>query len=190
MTTSDALPRVAWGIDAEWAFAQHVPHSPPVFWPYVTGTPDVKWSDADIAAVHAGLVIRVDQGFGTATNFNADEFDIEARALSVFQAGEIAAGRAQHSIVTRFYGGWDTYAKVSAELASMGLLRNVWWRIADWDLNEQMATAALVNNVYAVQWASPTSNPRTLIPGTDVTLKTANADLSVALTAPLTWRTA
>ena len=34
--------------------------------------------------------------------------------------------------------------------------------------------------VKAVQWASPSSNPGTLVPGTGLTLTQANCDLSVA----------
>lgn len=188
MTPQTAAPITAWGIDAESSSAVHVPKHVPVFWPYITGTPDVIWSPTQIATVDAGLVITVDQGYDRINPLLPDEFDVEAHAITTQQAAAIALARADARKITRFYGTWATMADVSEELAFQELLRNVWWRISDWNLDEEMAKSALVNNVYAVQWASPTSNPHTLIPGTNTTLAAGNADLSVAIVTNIAWR--
>lgn len=177
-----------WGIDATWANAQHIPHGVPAIWPYTTGTADVKWPNGSWADVKAHQVIRVDQGFHSASPFDADEFDIEAGAWTVRAIADVVARREERSMITRLYGGWDKYGLVSEELAAAEMFGNVYWRIADWNLSEQEAALALGFNVYAVQWASPTSNPATIIPGTSTSLKTANADLSVVLQTALHWR--
>lgn len=65
-------------------------------------------------------------------------------------------------------------------LAGLGGRYTLWW-VADWSLSEEQATRRLGGSVVAVQYASPTSNPGTLLPGTGMTLKEANADLSVTL---------
>ncbi|MGP0047848.1 MAG: hypothetical protein ACLPZR_03225, partial [Solirubrobacteraceae bacterium] len=60
---------------------------------------------------------------------------------------------------------------------------------ADWNLSEAEATARLGTDlgngaiIASIQFASPTSNPDTVIPGTSITLAQANADLSVTLDA-------
>lgn len=53
--------------------------------------------------------------------------------------------------------------------------------VADWSLSQAAATVFLEQNADtdAVQWASPTSNPRTLVPGTSKTLAELNCDLNV-----------
>ena len=64
--------------------------------------------------------------------------------------------------------------------------------LADWNLNETEATALLGTDygglrVEMVQWASPSSNPNTILPGTNYTLKNAGCDLSVAIPFS-TWK--
>ena len=70
----------------------------------------------------------------------------------------------------------------------MGLGRSVFYRIADWNLSEHLAGLAAYGDVYAGQWASPTSNPNTVIPGTNHTLATANVDLNVVLLENTGWQ--
>lgn len=177
-----------WGIDTTWANAHHIPPRPPAIWPYTTGTADIRWPANSWAELHAGQVIRVDQGFHTAGPFDAEEFDIEAGAWNADKIVPVVAERETRKLITRLYGGWDKYGQVSELLAEAELFANVYWRIADYNLSEQEAALTLGHNVYAVQWASPQSNPHTVIPGTSVTLRSANADLSVVLATPLAWR--
>jgi hypothetical protein len=57
--------------------------------------------------------------------------------------------------------------------------------VADWSLSEAEAAKILTTSgdypVVAVQWASPTSNPNTLVPGSHLTLSEANVDLSITV---------
>ena len=75
-------------------------------------------------------------------------------------------------------------AGVQAAVATADLTRVQYW-LADWSLNEAEAEARLQPNldggIVAVQWASPSSNPRTLVPGSSLTLAEANVDLSVTV---------
>jgi hypothetical protein len=85
----------------------------------------------------------------------------------------------------------DLAENVNALLADgLDLARVVFW-VADWNLDQTQASArcgtqsfasaahgTVKINVGAVQWASPKSNPDTLLPGTKLTLKAANVDLS------------
>ena len=188
MTTPPRIPSNTWGADCESVNYVHLPQHLPVLWPYLTGTADVIWSSAQVAHVAPNQVIWVDQGFQEVSPLKPDEFDIEAGAIPVGKVPAIVITRQEHRQITRLYGTWGTYAQVKEELAYQEALANVWWRISDWNLSEAAARAALLGDVYAVQWASPTSNPNTRLPGTPRTLLTAGADLSVMLTAPLTWR--
>jgi hypothetical protein len=57
--------------------------------------------------------------------------------------------------------------------------------VANWSLSEAEAARLLTTSgdypVVAVQWASPTSNPNTPVPGSTRTLAEANVDLSVTV---------
>ena len=63
----------------------------------------------------------------------------------------------------------------------------MFFRIADWNLDQHLADLELHADVYAGQWASPTHNPATLVPGTHLTLADAKADLSVVLRMSTGW---
>jgi hypothetical protein len=87
------------------------------------------------------------------------------------------------------YGTDSTLAAVKAALDAAGPAGwysghvNVW--LADWNLSESGAAVLIGTLIHgmtcvAVQWASPTSNPRTIVPGGTATLQQANVDLSVA----------
>jgi hypothetical protein len=61
---------------------------------------------------------------------------------------------------------------------------NVKWWLADWNLSEAAALDYLGTHpdTVAVQWASPTENPNTVVPGTGGrTIRGLNVDLSVGL---------
>lgn len=92
----------------------------------------------------------------------------------------IAAG---HGPATAYISAASVNA-AHARVVAEGIANNVWWWIADWSLTEQQARGRLTGKVVAVQYASPTSNPGTRVPGTQLTLQEAGADLSVALA---TW---
>ena len=185
--TNPPLAVYSWGADTTAANAHKLPDSLPVIWPYVTGTPGVQWTADQIRDFPRSQVIRVNQGYENDDPFHGDEFDIETGAWNTANIIEVVAARRAHQWSTRLYGTYDTYASVIAALAAQGLRRSVFWRIADWDLTAHLADAELWGDVYAGQWASPASNPRTPLPGTVLTLAEAGADLNVIIRESTAW---
>jgi hypothetical protein len=84
--------------------------------------------------------------------------------------------------------GWYSFIYISQanlsaveEAVSKAGLKKVQYWVANWNLSEAEATAQLGGDIVAIQWASPSSNPTTLMPGSDKTLADANVDLSVTI---------
>ena len=177
-----------WGADCMGEHSDNLPAAMGVVWAYNTGTPGIPWSVEQRARFDHAHLYTVDQGFGSKTPFDADEFDLEARAWTVPELVQVAAARAEKRWSTRIYCSRIPYAMMSGALAAAGLLHlPVFFRIADWSLNEAQARAQLGGNVYAIQWASPSSNPATLLPGTQLTLEEAQADLNVVRLMNTGW---
>jgi hypothetical protein len=179
-------------IDAIRTSAHNIPPGTPKVAGYVTGSGVVPWTAAEWALFpHAGHV-RIDQSPSLAefARGNAAVADIEGMAGTVTAFvpavhARIAAG-AQWSTI---YGTDGTIAAVAVELEKSG--SHGWYYghvdcwLADWNLNEHQAAALAGTQVHgltcrAVQWASPSSNPGTLVPGSHLTLAAAGVDLSVA----------
>ena len=178
-----------WGADATGEHADNLPAAMGVAWAYKTGTPGIPWSPDQVDRIAAsGHVYTIDQGFGSKGPFDADEFDLEARAWTVPELIDVIAARAEKRWSTRIYCSKIPYGMMMGALAAAGLLHlPVFFRIADWSLSEEQARATLGGNVYAKQWASPTSNPQTLVPGTDLTLEQAQCDLNVVRLMNTGW---
>jgi hypothetical protein len=176
-----------WGADCPGENAPSLPASVPVIWPYVTGPPSIKWTPANIGRFTHSKIILVDQGFESRSPFDADEFDVESGAWTIEEISGIIAERRTRRWSTRLYGTWGTYGATKEVLAARGTGQSVFWRIADWDLNQHYADLELHGDVYAGQWASPSSNPDTILPGTHLTLAEANADLNVILNINTGW---
>ena len=177
-----------WGADAMAEHADKLPGAMGVVWVYGTGTPGIPWSAEQRARFDHAHVYVIDQGFGSKGAFDADEFDLEARAWTVPELIDVAAARAERQWSTRIYCSKIPYGMMMGALAAGGLLHlPVFFRIADWSLSEEQARATLGGNVYAKQWASPTSNPQTLVPGTELTLEQAQCDLNVVRLMNTGW---
>ncbi len=153
---------------------------------YVTGSGGIQWSGAQLAA-HPG-VVRIDQSpsLGVFAGGGADVADVETGAGTpgAFAAAvkvRLALGHPGGTI----YGSDSFLAAAGAALSAAGLAGHADCWLADWNLNLASASALVGQQrhgmtIRAVQWASPTSNPRTMLPGTSVTLAQANVDLSAA----------
>lgn len=180
----------AWGFDCTASSVQSLAKTAPdAIWPYVTGSPDIAWTQEQINGFPGARVYRVNQGYnqGPGEALNGDEFDMEAGAWTMSALLSIITARRMVEWSTRVYATWANYGPMKEELAQAGIGKSVWWRIADWNLSEHMADLELHGDVYAGQWASPTSNPTTLVPGTAISLAEANADLNVALRMSTGW---
>lgn len=156
---------------------------------YVTGLGDVPWSQADFNRFPTIRKVRIAQGAGIAPSLQSfDVLDVEAGAITPQNAALTIRDRVNAGIQwTTVYGSDNTLAQVTAEVRKLG--ESVWnghvnYWLANWNLNEVEAAALIDTEVHgasvvAVQWASPTSNPRTLVPGGSMTLQEANIDISV-----------
>lgn len=156
---------------------------------YVTGTPDIEWTDADWARFPNSGHVRIDQGHGNLLIDGVDAYDVEFGALSPSMMPDIVKQRigAGHQWTTIYAG----HAKLQAcRLALEQAGQHGWYYghvdawLADWNLTQAQAQALLGHELYgltvrAVQWASPTSNPDTPVPWSSTTLKAAQVDLSV-----------
>lgn len=127
---------------------------------YVTGGPGIIWTPGEIAAYRlAGFtVVTIDQRAGPAVLANVA--DVERGAKTPAQAIVEAES------LLDFGGEYTIY--VSA--ANLSTVQEAWAR-----------TGREAGRIVAWQWASPTSNPDTIV-ADGVTIRQANCDLSVTLT--------
>jgi hypothetical protein len=179
-------------IDSIHANVGNIPARTPRVAGYVTGTPDIQWTAHDWARFPRSGKAPIDQSPELAAYASSDAMiaDIEPQAGTVPAYVEACRQRLHARQPLCFYCSQSTVAEVSAALVNAEIpLGNCWVWIANWNLSQAEADALLGTTVsgvkvLAVQWASPTSNPRTLVPGSTLTLAEANVDLSV--TRP-TW---
>lgn len=159
---------------------------PAVLGGYVTGTPDIDWPAGfwTELAGHTGL-FRFDQspGLNLFTGGAADCADVEAGAATI----EAAISSAVHREKDHGWYSWIYFSRSQLEharqLAADAGLKKVRYVVADWSMNLAAASAFLAANpdTSAVQWASPSSNPGSTVPGTSRTLADLDVDLSVTV---------
>lgn len=162
---------------------------------YVTGSGGIAWDAEDWSQVPNAVKVRIDQSPDGHAALSSDVLDVENGAATPATAvawvkARIAAGITWSTI----YGSADKLGSVHAALEAAGphgwYFGHVYAWLADWNLNEQQASAMLGQQasgltIVAVQWASPTSNPNTPVPGdpTGKTLAQANIDISATADA-------
>jgi hypothetical protein len=179
-------------VDAIRVNVRHIPRSTPKVAGYVTGTGDVPWTATQWGYFPKAGHVRIDQSPALAafSAGRADVADVEFLAGTIGSfiyavRARIAAGNRWSTI----YGTDATIAAAAAELQAAG--PHGWYYghvdcwLANWNLDEAQAAALIGHQIHglkcrAVQWASPTSNPGTVVPGGTLTLAQAQVDLSVA----------
>jgi hypothetical protein len=179
-------------VDAIRVNARHIPRGIPKVAGYVTGTGGVPWTATQWGYFPRAGHVRIDQSPALAafSAGRADVADVEFLAGTIGSfvravRARIAAGERWSTI----YGTDATIAAATAELESAG--PHGWYYghvdcwLANWNLDEAQAAALAGRQIHglgcrAVQWASPTSNPGTVVPGGTLTLAQAQVDLSVA----------
>lgn len=185
-----------WGIDTIDANVDKVPLGTPVIWCYITGTtsrPEIEWEPDDIALFSRSQVYKVDQGYGDQADearwFACHEFDLEAGAWTIPRLVDAIRGRNGRKWSSRVYASVEPFTLFTGALrAAQVSMRSLYWREANWSLSEEEARGQLGGIKYAVQWASPSSNPDTMIPGTHLTLAEAGADLNVIRLGSTQWQ--
>lgn len=182
-------------IDAIRTCAGNIPVGSPKVAGYVTGTNEVLWTPQDWARFDPAVtaLVRIDQGLTwPPAPPSYDVLDVENLAVTAAEVpGAIQARIAAGITRTMIYGTTSALAAVEAQLRAAPF-GNGWYYghvdcwLADWNLDEAEAAALLGTRISgltcnAVQWASPSSNPGTVLPGSTLTLAESNCDLSVTL---------
>lgn len=173
-------------IDGRHAAVKHIPVTTPKVAGYDTGTPDIDWTPSDRARFPDSGIVMIDQSAGPG-NLAADVKDIELGAATIEDGITWARHRQQltpppYSVL---YVSESRLAQVKLAVTAAALRTNlIGYGLANWDLDEAQAAARLGNEIVWVQWASPTSNPRTIVPGSDPPVTLAQADLDLGVTVP------
>jgi len=169
--------------DAMGAYSHNIPASIPKVAGYVTGYGQVPWTPANWARFTMGQVVRIDQSPGMG-DIQANVKDIEAECATDKDGLCWARERIALGIVPCWYKSAGGLTSLLNTLIAGGVTSGELW-VAAYSLSYAEARGLVMAQygpfpVKAVQWASPTSNPHTILPGTSLTLEEANADLSVA----------
>jgi hypothetical protein len=110
----------------------------------------------------------------------ADTADVESEAGTITHAVDGAKARQARGWWSWVYASAANIPSVDSAMRNGGVTK-VQYVVANWNLSEAAAAAQLGGKVVAIQWASPTSNPRTTCPGTNKTLSQLNVDLNVTI---------
>jgi hypothetical protein len=158
---------------------------------YVTGTPDIRWVETDWLRFPHYTHIRIDQSatFKSLPS-NYDVRDVEPGACPPKIAAQEAAIRfSKYKLKTVCYVDVTEEPNLAGDITTALAAQkipdgNAFIWLANWNLDEAEAaelvgTRMLGFEIIGVQWASPSSNPDTLIPGGHATLREAQLDLSV-----------
>jgi hypothetical protein len=154
---------------------------------YVTGPSSIQESAAQIAAAEAAgmTVLTIDQqpGLATFAAGNAEIADVEAGAGSNSDAANAVLARQALGLISTIYISYSNLSALESALQSAGCnMADVYFGVADYDWSLEEAESLLASNPQwgYCQYGDPASNPSTLIPGTNVTLQQAQADIDVA----------
>lgn len=176
-------------LDTIGANAGNIPLGTPYVAGYPAGLGSVTWPPSAFARFAGSRIVRIHNGAGNPLAPHLyDVMDIETGALTPQGAAQLHKDRVDADIP------WSTlYATDSNAAATIALIRqlgdhywighvNIW--LANWNLNQEEAAALVGTEIHGatcigVQWASPTSNPLTQVPGSTETLRIANIDISV-----------
>jgi hypothetical protein len=173
-------------IDSTHGSVPNVPLSTTKVAGYVTGSPDIQWTTADWARFPKASKVRIDQapgGHAFATG-GAEVLDVENGAATIANAvAGVLERQKKNEYSTIYISQSNLTALQDALRAAKAVMNRVGFWVANWSLSETEAAAALGNELVAIQYASPTSNPLTIIPGGTMTLRQANVDLSVTLSS-------
>ena len=169
-------------VDAIHASCRNIPTSTKKVGGYVTGSPDIQWTAADWAHFSNSGLVHINQIPGNPLLGNVLDMEAGAWTLATAIPALLARKAAGRQLALYFSSG--NLTAVYNALDAVALHRDVvsLW-VANWSLSRAQAVSLVGTGRYpirAVQWASPSSNPGTLLPGTSQTLKSANCDLSVA----------
>jgi hypothetical protein len=155
---------------------------------YVTGSADIRWTDDDFARF-PDTTVKLTIAQMPDNNPLADILDVEPGAAT--DPGAVTWVKTKHAKkeVAVLYADASDVPALYKAIAGAGELAQTYLWLADWNLDENEAAALLGTEyggfkVTGVQWASPASNPHTLLPGTNYALADCGCDLSVFSPVP------
>jgi hypothetical protein len=164
----------------------NIPVNTPKVAGYSTGAADIRWTNADWDRFPNSGKVRINQDGSTDISEAsiADVADCEPGAFSEAQVLEWVKLRKHSHLACAVYVAASSQASLTSALREAGLTGVDLW-VANWSLSEAEAARLLTTSgdypVVAVQWASPASNPDTIVPGGTLTLAEANVDLSITV---------
>jgi hypothetical protein len=173
--TGSNLPGLLRALDGRW---------PDTLAGYVTGSGGVDWPGDEWGKLHPHVgLFRYDQSpalalFGSGA---ADGADIERGAGTVGHFIDGARKREARGWYSWAYISASDHPALAADVKAAGLKR-VQYGIANWNDSLAEAKAQLGGSVAYIQWASPSSNPGTIVPLTGgKTLSALNVDLNATM---------
>jgi hypothetical protein len=173
--TGGNLPGLLAALNGRW---------PDVLAGYVTGSAGVDWPGDEWGKLHPHVgLFRYDQspGLSLFASGAADGADIERGAGTIGAFIDGARKREARGWYSWAYIDESDYPTLTGEVKAAGLKR-VQYGIANWNDSLAQAQAQLGPPVAYVQWASPSSNPGTIVPLTGgKTLSALNVDLNATL---------
>lgn len=129
---------------------------------YITGTPDICWTAHDFASLpHDVVALSIDQSdsdLPLVGNVHKLAKDVEPNAATIERAAQVAAERLRAGDDYTIYTMQSWLGQLEGAVRRQNLPPG---------------------EIAAYQWASDSSNPNTLLPGTRHTLRDVNCDLSV-----------
>ena len=159
---------------------------------YVTGPNDVLWTKGEFQRFATSGIVRIDQSASLSQYQinDADVADVESAGAGGPAFVSATQKRFEYGLRGCAYVNMNNLPGLvtSIQMAGLDISKIDFW-LANWNLDLPQAAAMIgkwmlqdnthrVINVVAVQWASPESNPNTILPGTNRTLKAMNVDLS------------
>jgi hypothetical protein len=149
---------------------------------YDTGTPDVLWIPPDWARFPGASHVNLDQSFALESFASGQSkgADIERGAGTVQTFIQAARRRMTLGLGSPLYISFDALNDALTQCVKAGIT-GVRTMVANYEWSETEARAYLDANAQAVlvQFANSGTNPRTVIPGTSLTMADVNCDLSV-----------
>ena len=146
---------------------------------YATGTPDIKWDSSDWDRFRDAAKVPINQTNTVIPSIPV--VDAEPGAMQIPTVVDSVRVRKGLGKRTTVYLPDSWLVECEKALSDAGLSDWADYGIANWNLSREEAINELGGRIVWVQYASPTSNPDTFIPGTKLTLREANADLSVTV---------
>jgi hypothetical protein len=185
-STTVAAARTVLQLDTTHKYVANIPVDSDRIAGYDTGSSDIKWTEDDWKRFPHSKQIHINQD-PSSDPLLGNVFDIEGGAWTIDGAVAAAKTREDHGREINIYISYGALGSLRNALALAKIKSaNIW--AADWNLSLEEATNLIETSgdypLVCVQWASPSSNPLMIVPGSTLTLAEANVDISVALA---TW---